>query len=151
MQNLLGYGGESYVESGVIKHYVGSARLSWVDCEDVAAVAAVCLSDPTTHAGRTYRLGYEAKTYFELAEVFAEVLGQRFSYEPQPPADFLRNVLAAGAEPAYMKCVFDSYVDLTNGIDIHSDQTFDRFHELTGRLPYILADFARRHATRFND
>jgi NAD(P)H dehydrogenase (quinone) len=150
MQNLLGYGGESYVERGVIKHYVGSARLSWVDCDDVAAVAAVCLSDPKKHAGKTYRLGYEAKTYYELAEVFTEALGQKFSYEPQPPADFLRNVLAVGAEPAYMKCVFDSYTDLTNGIDIHSDQTFDGFHDLTGREPHTLADFARRYATRFN-
>jgi hypothetical protein len=51
MQNLLGYGGESYVKDGVIKHYVGSARLSWVDCDDVAAVAAVCLLDPDRHAG----------------------------------------------------------------------------------------------------
>ena len=42
MQNLLGYGGESYVKRGVIKHYVGDARLSWVDCDDVAALAAVC-------------------------------------------------------------------------------------------------------------
>jgi NAD(P)H dehydrogenase (quinone) len=150
MQNLLGYGGESYVERGVIKHYVGSARLSWVDCDDVAAVAAVCLSDPAKHAGKTYRLGYEAKTYYELAEVFTRVLGQNFSYEPQPPADFLRNVLAAGAEPAYMKCVFDSYTDLTNGIDIHSDQTFDGFVDLTGRVPHTLADFARRYAARFN-
>src|SRR6202020_3169127 len=45
MQNLLGYGGESYVKQGVIKHYVGGARLSWVDCDDVAAVAAACLTD----------------------------------------------------------------------------------------------------------
>ena len=150
MQNLLGYGGESYVERGVIKHYVGSARLSWVDCEDVAAVAAVCLSDPKKHAGKTYRLGYEAKTYYQLSEVFTKVLGQEFSYEPQPPVDFLRNVLAAGAEPAYMKCVFDSYTDLTNGIDIRSDQTFDGFHDLTGREPHTLADFARRYSARFN-
>jgi NAD(P)H dehydrogenase (quinone) len=28
MQNLLGYGGESYVKDGVIRHYVGEARLS---------------------------------------------------------------------------------------------------------------------------
>src|SRR5471030_969249 len=81
MQNLLGYGGESYVNRGVIKHYVGSARLSWVDCDDVAAVAAVCLAHPEQHAGNTYRMGYEAKSYYELAEVFTEVLGQPFSYE----------------------------------------------------------------------
>jgi NAD(P)H dehydrogenase (quinone) len=149
MQNLLGYGGESYVNQGVIKHYVGAARLSWVDCDDVAAVAAVCLANPEQHAGKTYRMGYEAKSYYELAEVFAEVLGQTFSYEPQPPSDFLRNVLDAGAEPAYMKCVFDSYTDLTNGKDIGSDATFNNFPELTGRAPRSLADFARKYADRF--
>lgn len=149
MQNLLGYGGESYVKQGVIKHYVGAARLSWVDCDDVAAVAAACLANPEEHAVKTYRLGYEAKTYYELAETFSKTLGQRFTYEPQPPADFLRNVLAAGAEPAYMKCVFDSYTDLTNGVDIHSDETFDNFAELTGAQPKTLADFAQRHADRF--
>lgn len=46
----------------------------------------------------------------------------------QRPSEFLRNVLAAGAEPAYMKCVFDSYTDLTNGKDIGADETFDNFH-----------------------
>ncbi len=149
MQNLLGYGGESYVKDGVIKHYVGSARLSWVDCDDVAAVAAVCLLNPDRHAGATYRLGYEARTYYELAEIFSEVLGQPFSYEPQPPSDFLRNVLAAGAEPAYMKCVFDSYTDFTDGRDIGADEIFDNFPTITGRQPRTLASFVRKHAERF--
>lgn len=146
MQNLLGYGGESYVKQGVIKHYVGGARLSWVDCEEVAAA---CLADPEPHAGETHRLGYEAKTYYELADVFTAALEQPFSYEPQPPSDFLRNVLAAGAEPAYMKCVFDSYTDLTNGVDLRSDETFGGFAELTGRQPRTLVDFARKNAEQF--
>jgi NAD(P)H dehydrogenase (quinone) len=149
MQNLLGYGGESYVREGVIRHYVGSARLSWVDCEDVAAVATACLSDPERHAGKTYRLGYEAKSYYELAETFTEVLGQPFSYQPRPPSEFLRNVLAAGAEPAYMKCVFDSYSDLTDGKDIGADQVFDNFTRITGEHPRTIADFARKYADRF--
>jgi uncharacterized protein YbjT (DUF2867 family) len=128
MQNLLGYGGESYVKNGV---------------------AAVCLLDPSTHAGSTYRLGYEAKRYYELAEAFTKALGLPFSYEPQPPADFLRNVLAAGAEPAYMKCVFDSYTDLTNGKDIPADEIFDNFHAITGRQPKTIAQFAMKHAASF--
>jgi uncharacterized protein YbjT (DUF2867 family) len=149
MQNLLGYGGESYVKQGVIGHYVGDARLSWVDCDDVAAVAAECLADPATHASMTYRLGYEAKTYHELAEVFTEVIGQPFRYEPRPPSEFLQNVLSAGAEPAYMQCVFNSYTELTNGLDIRSDEVFDNFPGITGRPPLTLADFARKYADRF--
>ena len=49
---MLGYGGESYVKNGVIRHYVGGTRFSWVDCEDVAAVAAGCLLDPEDIRGK---------------------------------------------------------------------------------------------------
>lgn len=149
MQNLLGYGGAKFVKNGVIRHYVGGARLSWVDCDDVAAVGASCLLDPAKHEGKTYRLGYEAKSFHDVAETFTQVLGQPFSYEPQPPADFLRSVLAAGAEPAYMKCVFDSYSDLTAGKDLGADQIFDNFPLITGRQPKTIADFARKHAEVF--
>ena len=149
MQNLLGYGGESYVKKGVIRHYVGEARLSWVDCEDVAAVAASCLLGPEKHKGQTYHLGYEARTYYDIAEVFTQVIGQPFSYEPRPPEEFYRNVLAAGAEPSYMKCVFDSYADFTAGKILGADEVFDNFPVFTGKKPRTLADFARTHADKF--
>ena len=48
-----------------------------------------------------------------------------------------------------MKCVFDSYTDLTNGVDLGSDQTFGGFAELTGRRPRTLADFALKNAEQF--
>ena len=149
MQNLLGYGGESHVKKGVIRHYVGDARLSWVDCEDVAAVAASCLLDPEKHRGQTYRLGYEARTYYDIAEIFTQVIGQPFSYEPRPPEEFYRNVLAAGAEPSYMKCVFDSFTDFTAGKIPGADEVFDNFPAITGKKPRTLADFAKTHADKF--
>jgi NAD(P)H dehydrogenase (quinone) len=149
MQNLLGYGGERYVNQGVIRHYVGAARLSWVDCEDVAAVAAQCLLHPDRHAGNTYRLGYDAKTYAEIAGVMTSTLGQTFRYEARPPLEFLTHVLAAGAEPAYMRCVFDSYSDFSNGLDEGADATFDNFRALVGREPRMVADFIRNHADSF--
>lgn len=48
-----------------------------------------------------------------------------------------------------MKCVFDSYTDLTNGKDLGADATFDNFPELVGCAPRTLADFARQHTERF--
>lgn len=149
MQNLLGYGGERVVNDGVLRHYVGQARMSWVDCDDVAAVAAVCLRDPVAHAGRTYRMGYEARTYADIAEILSSTLGQPFRYEPRPADEFLRNVLAAGAEPAYMKCVFDSYSDLARGIDRDADRVFDNFVALVGRPPRTLAAFVERNEAHF--
>ncbi len=149
MQNMLGYGGESYVQQGVIRHYIGASRWSWVDIEDVSAVAAESLVNPEKHNGQTYRLGYEAATYDEVAKIFTEVLGQPFRYEARPPEEFYRNVLAAGAEPAYMKCVHDSYVELTAGTAVKPDEVFDNLPAIIGRKPRTLADFARKHAAVF--
>ena len=149
MQNLLGYGGERYVNAGVIRHYVGDARLSWVDCEDVAAVASQCLVDPARHVGNTYRLGYDARNYHEVASIMSEVLGKPYRYEARPPSEFLEHVLAAGAEPAYMKCVFDSYTDLTEGRAEPADEVFDNFADLAGRPPRLISDFIRDHADQF--
>jgi NAD(P)H dehydrogenase (quinone) len=149
MQNLLGYGGERYVNAGVIRHYVGAARLSWVDCEDVAAVASECLLNPARHVGNTYRLGYDAKTYEEIAQIMGDTLGKSYRYEARPPSEFLSHVLAAGAEPAYMKCVFDSYTDFTNGVGEKADEVFDNFPALVGRQPRLLSDFLSHHADQF--
>jgi NAD(P)H dehydrogenase (quinone) len=149
MQNMLGYGGESYVQKGVIRHYIGNARWSWVDIEDVSAVAAACLLDPEKHHGQTYRLGYEAATYDEIAAIFTKVIGQPFSYEAHLPDEFYRNVLAAGAEPSYMKCVFDSYAALTNGTAVKPDEIFNNLPSIIGRRPRTLADFARKYADKF--
>jgi NAD(P)H dehydrogenase (quinone) len=149
MQNLLGYGGVGAVNKGVIRHFVGNARWSWVDCDDVGTVAAACLLDAEKHNGKTWRLGYEAKTFYEVAEVFTQALGQPFSYEPRPPEEFLQNVLAAGGDPAYMHCVYQSYVDLTAGKDLRADQVFDSYTAITGKKPTTLAAFATKHAAAF--
>ena len=149
MQNLLGYGGERYVNAGVIRHYIGAARLSWVDCEDVAAVASQCLVNPAPHVGSTYRLGYDARTYDDIAKIMSQVLGKPFRYETRPPSEFLSHVLAAGADPAYMKCVFDSYTDFTDGRGERADEVFDNFPALVGRQPRLMSDFVRDHADQF--
>ena len=64
---------------------------------------------------------------------FTEVIGQPFSCEPRPPEEFYQNLLAAGAEPAYMKCVYDCYSNFTTGTSQKSDEVFDNFPAITGR------------------
>jgi NAD(P)H dehydrogenase (quinone) len=150
MQNLLAYGGaQSVGDDGVIRHYVGNARISWVDCDDVALVAAACLRDPGRHAGKTYRLGYEAKTYAEIAALLTQVVGQKISYESRPPKEFLQQMLAAGADPAYMQCVYHNWIAYAAGAIPGADEVFDNFREITGVEPRTWADFAMKHADKF--
>ena len=148
MQNLLGYGGERFVKQGVIHQYIGNARLSWVDCDDVAASAAAALLEPLKHHAKTYRMGYEAMNYIEIAELMTRLVGQPFRYQAHPAEEFLRKVLAAGGEPAYMKCVYECYRDLTTG-KLVEDQVFDNFPSITGREPKTLSDFIKANLATF--
>lgn len=68
-------------EDGVIRGPAGDGRVSLVARADVARVAASILTDPATHAGRTYDLtGPEALTLAEVAATIARVRGIDASY-----------------------------------------------------------------------
>ena len=58
----------------------GSGKTAFIDVRDVAAVAALTLTQDG-HAGQAYELtGSEALTYDEVAETLSNVLGRRISY-----------------------------------------------------------------------
>ena len=149
MQNLLSYGGEKSIQHGVIHAFVQDARLSWVDVDDVAHVAALALAYPELHAGKTYRLGYDAASFGDLAALMTDIVGQPFHYEPLPPEVFLHNMQAAGADMAYMNCVYDHWKRYAAGTIPGADDTFDNFPAITGEQPTSLADFISRHRAEF--
>ncbi len=145
MQNVLSYGGRRAITDGVIQAYVEDARLSWVDVDDVAEVAALALADPDRHGGQTYRLGYDAVGFEELAALMTKIVGQPFRYEKLPPEMFLQNMREAGAEMAYMNCVYDHYKRYIAGTIPGADETFDNFPEIADREPTRWPQFIQRH------
>jgi NAD(P)H dehydrogenase (quinone) len=149
MQNLLSYGGEKTIKHGVVNAFVKDARLSWVDVDDVAEVAALSLAHPEVHGGQMYRMGYDAMSFGELAELMTAIVGQPFRYEPLPPEVFLEAMRNAGAEMAYMNCVYDHWKRYAAGTIPGADDTFGNFPAITGRQPTKLADFVLRHKEDF--
>jgi len=149
MQNLLSYGGKKTIRNGVVNAYVKAARLSWVDVEDVADMAATALAHPELHGGQTYRLGYDAASFGELAELLTDIVGQPFRYEALAPEIFLEAMRSAGAEMAYMNCVYDHWKRYAAGTIPGADDTFDNFSAITGKQPAKLADFILRHKAEF--
>lgn len=149
MQNLLSYGGEKTIKNGIVNAFVQDARLSWVDVDDVAQVAALALADPELHRGQTYRLGYDAMSFGELAERMTAIVGQPFRYVPLAPEVFLESMRRAGAEMAYMDCVYEHWKRYAAGTIPGADDTFDNFPAITGRQPTKLADFIARHRAEF--
>lgn len=149
MQNLLGYGGARAVNNGVIRHYVGAAKISWVDTDDVAAVAARCLLDPQAHAGNTYRLASDVKSYDEVARSLAEVIGRPFVYEARPAEEFIEKVTAAGADRAYMYSAYENYAEYSAGKTPEPGAPFEVLAALLGRPGTTWSDFAARHREQF--
>lgn len=145
MQNILSYGGKSTAEKGVLNAYVSHARQSWVDVDDIALVAAKVLESPALHAGQTYRLGYDAKNYTEIAALITNIVGKPYQYVPLPPEDFLADMLAAGAEMSYMTCVYEHWKLYADGLIPGADDVFDNFYALTGQHPTTWPEFIAKH------
>lgn len=96
MQNVLA-GWEAIVERGVYTvPYPVETRLSLVDLDDVAAAAAIVLTEPG-HTGATYELaGTEAMTQVEVAEVLSRQLGRPVHAEAMPVETWERQARAVG-------------------------------------------------------
>ncbi|WP_437622733.1 NmrA family NAD(P)-binding protein [Sorangium sp. So ce1151] len=150
MQNLpllLQVGG---AQPGVLPHYLGDARTSWVDTGDVARVAAVALREPKAHAGRAYGLGTEAASMPEIAALLAEITGLPWRDEAREPAAFLRTMTALGADPVYMACVRNVFERTRSGSLKDAADTFDTVQRLTGRAPTTLRDYLERNRAAFS-
>lgn len=147
MQNLINFG---WLNRGVITNYINNARWSWIDCDDLALVAAETLRQCDRHAGKTYPLGYDAATMHDVAEILTDAVGKPFRLEERSPEQFLDAMLKSGADPAYMHCVYIQLkLNAANKIPC-ADATFDNFEQITGRKPMTWRDFADKHKPKFD-
>ncbi|MEM9244454.1 MAG: NmrA family NAD(P)-binding protein [Cyanobacteria bacterium P01_F01_bin.153] len=150
MQNITGPG-YRWLEGNLIRHYVGGARWSWIDSNDLALVAAHALREVEKYAGQVIPLGYDAKTFAEVAEILSQVTGQTIQAEARPPAEFLENALASGADPAYVTCVYTQFKLNGEGRIPDADQTFDNFEAITGRQPMTWQMFADQNQNELRE
>ena len=82
--------------SGTFYVNAGQARLSMVDTRDVAAVAAVALTEPG-HAGAHYDVtGPQALSYADVAARLSAATGRRVSYADVPDDAARQGLLGAG-------------------------------------------------------
>lgn len=80
-QNLSGTHAADVRERDAVIVPAGDGATAFVDAEDVGAVAAVALLDPSSHAGRAWTVtGPEALTYAAVADLLSAELGRRVVY-----------------------------------------------------------------------
>jgi len=96
MQNVLAYWDQMLERNVYPVPYAVNTRLGMVDLEDVAAAAAIVLTEPG-HEGATYELaGSEVLTQMEVARILSKQLGRVIRAETVPLDLWERQARASG-------------------------------------------------------
>lgn len=145
MSNLLG-SAETIKHAGKVFAPADGARIAMIDLRDVAAPAAVVLTEDG-HDGQSYVLtGPEALTYGEVAAHLSAATGRAIEFVDVPD-EAAREALAQAGMPRWMaEQLVILYGILRQGA---AAQTTDTVRALTGREQRTFAQFARDHAGLF--
>jgi uncharacterized protein YbjT (DUF2867 family) len=124
----------------------GRARIAMVHPRDVAAAAAVTLTEDG-HDGARYVLnGPRAITYEEVAAHLADATGRPIEFVNVTDEDAEQAMLEGGVPPAVAEFLVRLFRALRQGLD---EKTSGTVRALTGTEPRGFAEFAREHAAAF--
>ncbi|WP_027928478.1 SDR family oxidoreductase [Amycolatopsis benzoatilytica] len=134
------------IRTGVVAVPAGDGRVAPISVEDIAAVAAVALTQDG-HQHKTYSLtGPDSLSFSDMAAIVGAAAGKPVRYQATDPAEF-RETMLGGGTPGH---VAEFYATMYEGIrnDRAADVT-DDVQRITGRPPVSFADYARAAAARW--
>jgi NAD(P)H dehydrogenase (quinone) len=119
---------DNYIDDGKITNCAADGKCRYTSRKELAFAYAKIIANPG-HESSTYNLTGSAITQHQLAEIFNEVFGTRFHYEPLSVNDYEKDRKEALGE--FMgKIVVGIYEGIRNGdFDVKSD-----FEKVSGRL-----------------
>jgi uncharacterized protein YbjT (DUF2867 family) len=116
----------------------GSGKTSFIDVEDIGAVAALALTEPG-HTSRAYTLtGDDALTYDEVAAIMTEVLGRDIRYSRPNPLQFAWREWRNGTPLPYVLVMVGIYLPTLLG---RTGDLTDTTERLLGRPSRSFRDF----------
>lgn len=138
MQNLSSVHRTEIKENHEIFVPAGNGKTSFVDVRDVAAVAAKALTEPG-HERTAYALtGAEALNYYEVADIFSEVLGRPITYAKPSLLRFIIRQLRDGTPLAFVLVMGGIYTTARLGI---ADELSTDVRDVLMRSPISLRTF----------
>ncbi len=117
----------------------GKGKTAFVDTRDLAAVAALALTEPG-HENKAYPLtGSESLDYYEVAAILSEVLGRRIIYSDPSPLRFAWKLHQRGEPWAFVAVTSAIYMTTRFGM---AAAIHPQLATLLGRPPLTLRQFA---------
>ena len=130
-------------DRGELSLPAGDATVSFVDTRDIAAVAAVALTEDG-HCGRILTItGPESLTHQEALDILGEAAGRVLTYRSIAPEQAEENSRAAGASERTVISQRGLFQVIRDG---GNAPVTDVVQRLTGRAPRSLAQYAAEHA-----
>jgi len=143
MQNFTTVWRDMIEADGVMRLPAGDAATSFVDAEDIAAVAERALIEDG-HAGAAYTLtGPEALTYNEAASILTDGWSREVRYEPIGDEEAHALLTGAGLDTNYAEMLIGLFQDVRAG---HAEPVTTGVQTVTGRPPRSLDAFAEATA-----
>lgn len=149
MQNFVNYMGEAIRTTGRIYLPLKTARVSYIDCRDIASVAAELLvGEPKAgRVGRAYSLtGPAPYSLDDAAASIAKASGRPVQYVDAPPADAKTGMRAAGMADWAIEAMMELYEFQREG---RGEAVSKSVEEVTGKKPFSLDEFTREYARAF--
>jgi uncharacterized protein YbjT (DUF2867 family) len=124
---------------------MGDGTTGMADIRDIGAVCAEVLTGQG-HAGQSYEItGPEVLSFYDVADRFSEVLGEKVEYVAMPMDQF-RDRMSKILEPWHLNAVCELFREIA---EIGLDHTTDTFKELIGRDPISLRQFIEDNVALF--
>ncbi|KOV89904.1 NAD(P)H-binding protein [Nocardia sp. NRRL S-836] len=133
-------GGGTFTRDGDLLGAYGAARISYVDCVDVAAAAAVLLTGEARDGATFVLTGPRALTQAEIAARLSAVAGREIRYRDLPAPRFARELVALGVPEGFAADVAAMFAEISDGrlADVTPD-----LPELIGRSSRTFEEFLR--------
>ncbi|MEI6557483.1 MAG: SDR family oxidoreductase [Rhodospirillaceae bacterium] len=138
MQNFINNHLGSIRMLGLFHDPVGDGRVSYIDAEDIAAVAARVLTEPG-HGGRAYTLtGPEALSSHEVAGLFSQVAGRQVRCVEVSVEAARDAMFGFGLPVAVADAITEWYRHMRSGMLAGVSPAVE---EITGRTPRSFSEF----------
>ncbi len=143
MQNLDTTHHADIVEYDALFIPAGNAKTAFIDVRDIGAVAAHVLATPG-HENKAYELtGSESLTYYEVAEIFTDVLGRKITYSNPSLLRFARRMRKRGYAWGYVAVTAGLYLSTHRG---SAERISDDIRRLLGREPIKMRQYVENYA-----
>jgi uncharacterized protein YbjT (DUF2867 family) len=147
MQNFLTGTGAFTADGDLIGAY-GDARVSYVDCADIAACASVLLTTDRGDRKRLVVTGPEALTHAEVAARLSVAAAREIRYRDLPPEHFAEQLTRQGLPASFAADVAALYAEVASGV---LEGVTSSVMDLTGRPATSFTEFLAREGYRLRE